>query len=208
MDRAYSALDIKAVSDASGRRVFTGIASTPSTDMAGDIMEPFGAVYSLPLPFLWQHDQKQPIGWIHKAASTDTGIHVEGEVAVVADAGVLKDRLDTAWQSMKAKLVRGLSIGFKGIDAVPLRGGGMHYKRWTWLELSAVCVPMNVEASITAIKSADTFAYREFRPLLELTEKQLATPITANVFLQVLLELGKSHAKLVRRVAALEGKRR
>lgn len=211
MDRAYSALDIKAASDASGKRVFTGIASTPSTDMAGDIMEPFGAVYSLPLPFLWQHDQKAPVGWIHKATPTDKGIRVEGEVAIVADAGVLKDRLDMAWQSMKAKLVRGLSIGFKGLDAVPLRGGGMHYKRWTWLELSAVCVPMNVEASITAIKSADTYApgvkpRSAYRDLF--TEKELSSPITGEVLVAVLEGLGKSHGQLARRVAVLEGKRR
>lgn len=218
--RAYSTLEVKSVSDASGKRLFSGIASTPSTDMVGDIMDPHGAQFTLPLALLWQHDAKQPIGWIRKAVSTDSGIHVEAEVADVAEAGLLKDRLDMAWQSMKAGLVRGLSIGFKGIDAVPLRGRGMHYKRWHWLELSAVTLAMNQEATITAIKSADLFA-PGCKPRVDFKdwqhERAIAAELPASlarktvtfdalelVLKQVLKAVSESQAEQNRRIKALE----
>ena len=43
MQRAYSKIEFKASEDTSGRRTFTGIATTPSTDRVGDIVEPRGA---------------------------------------------------------------------------------------------------------------------------------------------------------------------
>jgi hypothetical protein len=48
MIRAYSLFEIKAVNDEEG--VIEGIASTPTTDRMGDIVEPKGAEFKLPLP--------------------------------------------------------------------------------------------------------------------------------------------------------------
>ena len=156
MDRAYSTLEIKALSDGDGRRTFKGIASTPSTDRAGDIVEPKGAQFKLPMPFLWMHDNSDPIGWITAAKVTEKGIEVEGEVATVEEDGPLKERLTTAWQMLKAKLVRGLSVGFKPIEFAQIKNSfSVHYTKWLWFELSAVTVPANADASITAIKSID-----------------------------------------------------
>jgi HK97 family phage prohead protease len=156
MERAYSTLVIKALSDEGGKRTFKGIASTPSTDRSGDIVEPKGAVFKLPMPFLWQHDSRDPIGWITSAKVTDKGIEVEGEVADVEEEGELKTRLTTAWQMLKSKLVRGLSMGFKPLEASRIEGSfGMRYTKWLWFELSAVTVPANADASITTIKSID-----------------------------------------------------
>ncbi|MET3459812.1 HK97 family phage prohead protease [Variovorax atrisoli] len=158
MDRAYSTLEIKALGDDSGdgRRTFKGIASTPTADRVGDVMEPEGAQFKLPIPFLWMHDSSDPIGWITGAKVTAKGIEVEGEVATIAEDGPLKERLNTAWQMLKAKLVRGLSIGFKPIEAAQIKGSvGLRYTKWLWFELSAVTVPANAEASLTAIKSID-----------------------------------------------------
>ncbi len=45
--RAYSLLEIKAVNE--DERTITGIASTPATDRDGDVVEPKGAVFKLPL---------------------------------------------------------------------------------------------------------------------------------------------------------------
>ena len=155
-DRAYSVLTLKAFDEASGARRFTGIASTPSTDRMDDIVEPRGMTARLPAPLLWQHDKHQPIGWVRIAAANDEGIEVECELAEVKEAGRLKDRLDEAWQSIKAGLVRGLSIGFKPIAAEQIKGSfGMRFKEWELLELSAVTIPANAEASILAIKAAD-----------------------------------------------------
>ena len=156
MRRAYSTIQIKSVDEAGARRTFRGIASTPTPDRMGDVVEPKGAQFELPLPLLWQHDSYDPIGWITKATVTDHGIEIEGEVADVPDAGPLRDRLLTAWQYLKSKLVRGLSIGFRSLDEERIKDSyGYRILKWTWLELSAVTIPANQEANITAIKSID-----------------------------------------------------
>jgi phage head maturation protease len=59
---------------------------------------------------------------------------------------------------MKSGLVRGLSIGFRATKAEPIKGGGYRFKEWNWLELSAVTIPCNAEASITSIKRFDFLA--------------------------------------------------
>lgn len=156
MNRAYAALDIRAVEGSDGKRRFTGIASTPVTDRMGDVVEPQGAQFKLPLPLLWQHDSSQPIGWVTAARVSARGIEVEGEVADIAEDGPLKARLLEAWQMLKARLVRGLSIGFNSIESARIDGTyGLRFLKWEWLELSAVTIPANQDASITAIKSID-----------------------------------------------------
>jgi HK97 family phage prohead protease len=155
LQRAWSQFTVKGMDDK--RRRFSGIASTPSTDRMGDVVEPKGAQFKLPIPFLWQHDSKDPIGWITAAKVTDKGIEVEGEVANVDEAGPLRDRLLTAWQMLKAGIVRGLSVGFNASESEPIKGTyGLRFKKWEWLELSAVTIAANQDASILAIKSIDT----------------------------------------------------
>ena len=44
MDRAYSVLTIKSVD--ADRRVITGIATTPTPDRHGDIIEPLGVTFN------------------------------------------------------------------------------------------------------------------------------------------------------------------
>ena len=168
MQRAYSTIEIKAVETEGEKRTFSGIASTPRTDRMGDIVEPKGAQFKLPIPLLWQHDSRQPIGWVTAAKVTDKGIEISGEVADVPEEGELKTRLATAWQSIKAKLVRGLSIGFNAIEHAQIDGSwGVRFTKWEWLELSAVTIPANGDATITAVKSADANA----RAALGLTRK-------------------------------------
>lgn len=154
MNRAYSTLELKSIDD--DKRILTGIASTPTPDRMDDIVEPKGAVFKLPLPFLWQHTHSQPIGHVTQAKVKDAGIEVTVQIAKIEDAGTLKDRLDEAWQSIKAGLVRGLSIGFAPIESANIEGTwGRRFIKWDWLELSAVTIPANADASIQAIKSID-----------------------------------------------------
>jgi len=156
LNRAYSTFAIKAMDDAGGKRTFTGIASTVSADRSNDVVEPKGMQVKLPAPLLWQHDSKQPIGWVTAARVTDKSIEVDCEIADIQEAGPLKERLDTAWQSIKAKLVRGLSIGFNPLESARIEGTyGYRYLQWELLELSAVTVPANGDCSITSIKSLD-----------------------------------------------------
>lgn len=153
MDRAYSFLEIKAVND--GERVIEGIASTPTPDRMGDIVEPMGAKFALPMPLLWQHDATQPIGQVEFAKPTKAGIPFKARLAQTDEPGTLKDRLDEAWQSIKLGLVRAVSIGFRALEYSRMDDGGLRFLSWEWLELSAVTIPANGDATINTIKSID-----------------------------------------------------
>lgn len=152
--RAYSLFEIKSADE--DKRELTGIATTPSVDSYGDIVEPKGAEFSLPIPFLWQHNSSEPIGHVTKAKVTGDGIDVTVQLARTDEPGLLKDMLDKAWQSIKLKLVRGLSIGFSPIEYSRIEDTySYRYIKWAWRELSAVTIPANSEASIISVKSID-----------------------------------------------------
>lgn len=153
MGRAYSFIEIKAVNE--DQRIIEGIATTPTPDRVGDTVNPLGAKFALPLPLLWQHFHDQPIGHVEMAKPTADGIPFRAKVESLAEPGVLKDRLDEAWQSLKLKLVRAVSIGFRPIKYAFLSDGGVEYDEWEWLELSCVTVPAQAEATITTVKSID-----------------------------------------------------
>jgi HK97 family phage major capsid protein/HK97 family phage prohead protease len=156
MDRAYSLLSIKSVNDA--ERVIEGIASTPTPDRMGDIVEPMGATFSVPMPLLWQHDADQPIGAVEFAKPTKDGIPFRARLVDPADveSATLKDRLQLAWDSIKTNLVRAVSIGFRAIKYSFMDDGGIRFLEWEWLELSAVTIPANADATINTIRSIDT----------------------------------------------------
>jgi HK97 family phage major capsid protein/HK97 family phage prohead protease len=156
LTRAFAALEVKRIDVAT--REIEGIATTPTADRGGDVIDPTGASFTLPMPLLWQHDHRCPVGEVIAAHVDAAGIRVTARFAQVEEPGALRDTLDHAWQSVKARLVRGLSIGFKPLEAEPRNprnpSSGLHIKRWLWAELSAVTIPMNVEATILNIKSA------------------------------------------------------
>jgi HK97 family phage prohead protease len=152
--RAYSVLTAKDFND--GERILTGIATTPTPDRMDDIVEPLGANYELPLPFLWQHNSDQPVGWVTSAKPSKDGIPVTIKMAQIDVAGQLKDMVDFAWQSLKSGLVRGLSIGFSPGEYSYLEDSyGIRFITWNWLELSGVTIPANAEATISTIKRLD-----------------------------------------------------
>jgi HK97 family phage major capsid protein/HK97 family phage prohead protease len=156
-DRAYSVLEIRTIQE--DQRVIEGIASTPTTDRMGDVVNPMGAKFAIPMPLLWQHDSTQPIGEVTFAKATPKGIPFTAKLARVDEAGALKDRLDEAWQSIKIGLVKAVSIGFRAIKYAFLEDGdGIEFQEWEWLELSAVTIPANAEATITTIRSFDAQA--------------------------------------------------
>lgn len=154
MNHAYSLLSIKSLDEENG--IVYGIATTPVTDRVDDIVEPHGAKFTLPIPFLWQHNDQKPVGNVVKADVQDDGIHVEIQM-VMADqvkSVELKERLQLAWDSIKTGLVRGMSIRLRGLKIADIQQSwGIHFFEWEWLELSAVTIPANQEATITGIKS-------------------------------------------------------
>lgn len=164
---AWSVLDVKSVDRE--QRIIEGIASTPSPDRGGDIMDPSGAQFSLPMPFLWEH--KQPIGEVFEANVRPDGIHIKARISTVNAKApeTLKTRIEEAWHSISANppLARGLSIGWVPVESQPITGTRFtRYLKWIWGETSAVVIPMNTEATILAVKSAAMAASGHHPPVV------------------------------------------
>lgn len=155
MNRMYSVLTVKAVEE--DQRVIRGVATTPTPDRVGDIVEPLGVKFQNPMPLLHQHDHDRPIGTVVFDAPTKDGITFTARLPKIAEPGPLKDRVDTAWGEVKAGLVRAVSIGFRALEDGYefMKGGGVRFLKTEVLELSLVTVPANADAVITAVKSID-----------------------------------------------------
>lgn len=154
MNRAYAVLEIKSVND--GDRVIRGVATTPTPDRMGDIVDPLGVTFKNPLALLWQHRSDQPVGTVKFDKPTKDGITFEATIADVDEPGTLKDRLDEAWQSVKTGLVRAVSIGFRALEYSFMDEGGIRFITSEVLELSLVTIPANADATINQIRSIDT----------------------------------------------------
>lgn len=153
MDRAYSLITTKAVDD--GRRIFSGIATTPKPDRVQDVIDPLGAKFKNPLALLHQHRHDAPIGTVRFSKPTAKGIEFEAEIPVITEPGPLKDRVDTAWGEIKNGLVRAVSIGFRPLKYAFMDEGGIEFQEIEIYELSTVSVPANPDAVISEIKSID-----------------------------------------------------
>jgi HK97 family phage prohead protease len=162
MNRSYSILTVKAVDEE--QRIIQGTATTPTPDRVGDIIDPLGVKYTNPLPLLHQHDSERPVGTVTFDRPTKDGITFEARLPMIAEAGPLKDRVDTAWGEVKAGLIRAVSIGFRAIEFAFMETG-IRYMETEVLELSLVSVPANAEAKISVVKSIDA-------PLLAATGKE------------------------------------
>jgi HK97 family phage major capsid protein/HK97 family phage prohead protease len=156
MNRAYSLLTVKAVSE--DKRVITGVATTPTPDRVGDIVEPLGVKFRNPMPLLHQHRSDQPVGTVRFDKATKDGITFEARLPKIEVDGPLKDRVDTAWEEIKAGLVRGVSIGFRSLEESFMDDGGIRFIESEVLELSLVTIPANADAVIQTIKTFDAQA--------------------------------------------------
>lgn len=143
-------------------RKFKGIASTPSVDRANDILVPSGAKFKLPMPLLFHHDAKTPVGYVTSANVTEKGIEVDFEIPDIQEAGTLKDRTDEAYHSLKYKLINGLSVGFipEWGQAKENEKGGVTFKSWEWYELSLVTTPCNPDAEVDLRKELKNYEHR------------------------------------------------
>ena len=152
MDRAYSLLEIKSVEPA--RRSFSGIASTPELDRQGEIIDLAGVTFRNPVPLLWHHDQRQPVG---RAILTVTpaGILFDATIPTIDEPGPLKSRVDEAWQCIKAGLITGVSIGhhFLTNRVEHLTSGARKLLKTEICEVSLVTIPANANATILSVKS-------------------------------------------------------
>lgn len=160
MHKAWSLLEVKQVEDE--QRVVRGIATSPTVDRVGDVVEPEGVVFRGPVKLHLYHKHDLPVGQVSFGKPTKAGIPFEALIPDVKEEGVVRDRVNEAWHSIKYKLLDAVSIGFNILDGGVelLKSGGYRFTKWEMLELSLVGVPANPDAVITAFKSADSAAIR------------------------------------------------
>lgn len=153
LTRAYSLLEVRSFSEEGDQRVIRGVATTPSTDRMGDIVEPLGAQFKNPVPLLHQHVHTSPVGTVVFDAPTKDGVTFTATLAQPDEAGPLRDRCELAWQEVKAGLVGAVSIGFRTLEYSVMDNGGYRFSQIEIIELSLVTVPANADCTITSIKS-------------------------------------------------------
>lgn len=138
---------------------FSGYGSVfGNIDSYRDIVEPGAFAESLkmlkasgdPLPALWQHNPNWPIGGYTDLKEDSRGLLVTGFL--------LKDEVQQAREAyalMKARIVKGLSIGYYVIDDTYNEKTNItHLKTLDLREISPVTFPANTAAQVDSVKSA------------------------------------------------------
>lgn len=149
------ALDVKGVSDAG---VFEGHGSVFNVeDSYGDIVMPGAFKRTLEehqaegtLPaMLWQHRSDEPIGVYTEMREDANGLYVKGQIVLETTRG------REAHALLKAKAIRGLSIGFVNRDSSRDDATGIRKVKDVDLwEVSLVTFPANRQASVEDVKGA------------------------------------------------------
>jgi len=142
-------LEIKEIS---AEGTFEGLLSPyGNVDGGGDVVEPGAYAKTLKdqgnvRPMLWQHKTDVPIGDLTLDDRAD-GLWCKGQLLMALPEA------QKAYLLIKAKIVKGLSIGFETIkDAV--EGGVRRLKEVKLYEGSIVTFPMNEAALITSVKGS------------------------------------------------------
>lgn len=166
--RLSSPLEFKAVEhDASG--LFQGLAAVfgGEPDAYGDIIAPGAFTDSMndhkcagSFPaLLWSHDQNEPIGRFLELKETAAGLEVTGKLTLGTKRG------NDAYELMKDDAL-GLSIGYSIPPGGAQENGRIRLlKKINLFEVSAVAMPANRRARITAVKSSPQTT-REFEAML------------------------------------------
>lgn len=166
--RAYSVIDVKSMDDE--QRVIRGMATTPTPDRAFDVINPFGVKVAADIPLFMHHKSQLVVGRATLGRPTEHGIPFEARIPKIAELGLLRDRVDEAWQSVKYKLITAVSIGFQPVmeKVKQLKGGGLQFDECEVLELSLVPIPMQAEALITQFRGTDCSAQARTQLLTEI----------------------------------------
>ncbi len=159
-------LEIKEIS-AEGS--FEGLLSPyGNVDHGGDVVEPGAYAKTLKdqgnkRPMLWQHKTDMPIGELTLEDRAE-GLWCQGQLLMALPEA------QKAYLLIKARIVKGLSIGFEAIrDSIDK--GVRRLKEIRLYEGSIVTFPMNEAAIITSVKNSAAEAKGDF--IEELTEIQL-----------------------------------
>lgn len=143
------------VGDVTDKGFFSGYASTYDVDLGQDkvVQGAFTKSLGSRMPLmLWSHDPKSPIGVWNKVAEDTKGLNVDGRILI--DQKI--PEADKAYALLKAKAIRGLSIGYRVKDAEQ-EGDVRLLKELELPEISIVSMPMNQNASVSSVKADELF---------------------------------------------------
>lgn len=129
-----------------GPRQIRVIASDPTMDRAMDILEPSGCIVrGKSLPVILDHNAsvKDLVG---RVVPEITSTAVKGLVTFLPEG--IDQEADKACAKAKAGFLTSLSVGFNPLEWTPIKGGGLRYTKWEWLELSLVVVGCNPSAEV------------------------------------------------------------
>ena len=102
---------------------------------------------------LWQHRSSEPIGVYTSIREDQTGLYVEGKLALKTARGA------EAYELLKMGAISGLSIGFLVKLFEYINNGEEKVRRLTEIDLwevSLVTFPANESARVSGVKSIDT----------------------------------------------------
>ena len=155
MEKAWSVLQNKEFDEDADHVTVRGIATTPTVDRVGDVVEPLGMKTRGRAKLLMYHQHQFLVGNITMLKPTAKGIPFEAVIPKVKEAGIVQDRTNEAIHSLKYNLIDAVSIGFKpnAEKTEVMKNGALRFKEWELLEISLVPIPANPEAVITSAKS-------------------------------------------------------
>lgn len=145
-----------------GKRTVRGYATTGSVDRHGDVVVPAGGTWRLPLPLLWAHDHKQPIGVVREANATRDGVRIVAEIV----EGI--PQADAVWKLIEAGALDSYSIGFLPIKGTPI-ATGTRWDSWELTEISVVSVASNRDAKLAKAHAGGIKLVRASIPLIRNT---------------------------------------
>lgn len=127
-----------------------------NVDSYGDVVMPGAFAKSLgtikkggdPLPMLWNHKSDEPIGGYTSLEEDERGLKVSGFILINEVA-----RAKEIFALMKARVVKGLSIGYYEVEAEQDKKSGNRLLHELDLrEISPVTFPANVLAEVEGVK--------------------------------------------------------
>jgi uncharacterized protein len=166
--------EIKSVGEAG---TFTGLASTyGNVDQGGDEVVPGAFTKTLrdatgPFPVLMVHDVAEQIGYADLEDSK-AGLVVKGKLVLETE------KARQAFELMKARALRGLSIGYDSIRST-MKGTVRQLLELKLYEISVTPFPMNELATVTIVKDTkadDAAAVARFCRTLEQCTKAIRGP--------------------------------
>lgn len=172
-----------------------------NVDSYGDIVKPGAFANSLakhkregtkPL-LLWQHNPDEPIGVWDEMAEDGTGLYGKGRLL----KGVR--RAEEAHILLKNGAFRGISIGYREVDAKP-NGKGKDLHEVDLLEASLVSFPANKRARVVTVKSERYDALR-----MKLAAGELPTEREFEKGMRDAFDLTNSEAERVVRLIFKQG---